>query len=497
MALTKVTYSMISGAVGNVLDYGADPTGIANSTAAFNAALAAHSSVFVPEGLYAVKNITGIRSGSELFGEGETSILKLTDTTSDSHVLDINHNTFDEVYTGVYVHDLQLQGSSATPVFTEQCHLIAMTGVTNGIFERIKFYAFAGDGFYIGSGDSGTEEHHNNSITVRDCVFDGVNKENRNGISVIDCNDLLVDNCYFVNTTKSTMPGAIDIEPNGNAYHIVKNITVSNSRFFNIGGSFATVGVLLPVDFDTAATGFYFTNNYIEQCGIGFSFRYDVAGGVAEASNSFGLNIVGNTVKNSACPFRVFNVRDCAILNNQFNVVDDGALVSFSGADQNVIDIVISNNLFYKVGSADGNGLQVFTATRVTITGNEFNDCGEGTPGNSNAIAFNTGTSSNVTVSNNNFVTPNGTTLVAIQKQPGHTFTPAGNIRSNNRFSGLSSAFQWRIGDPIYDSAIPTTGAWVVNDRVFNSAPAAGQPEGWVCTVAGTPGTWKAMANLV
>jgi hypothetical protein len=46
------------------------------------------------------------------------------------------------------------------------------------------------------------------------------------------------------------------------------------------------------------------------------------------------------------------------------------------------------------------------------------------------------------------------------------------------------------------NSAIPTTGTWSVNDVVYNSAPAAGQPQGWVCTVAGTPGTWKAMANL-
>ena len=40
MALTKVTYSMIKGAVANVLDYGADPTGNADSTTAIIAALA-------------------------------------------------------------------------------------------------------------------------------------------------------------------------------------------------------------------------------------------------------------------------------------------------------------------------------------------------------------------------------------------------------------------------------------------------------------------------
>lgn len=39
MSLTKVSYSMITGAVVNVLDYGADPTGVADSTAAIQNAI--------------------------------------------------------------------------------------------------------------------------------------------------------------------------------------------------------------------------------------------------------------------------------------------------------------------------------------------------------------------------------------------------------------------------------------------------------------------------
>lgn len=40
-------------------------------------------------------------------------------------------------------------------------------------------------------------------------------------------------------------------------------------------------------------------------------------------------------------------------------------------------------------------------------------------------------------------------------------------------------------------SAAPTTGNWVVGDIYLNSAPASGGYIGWVCTVAGSPGTWK------
>lgn len=47
-----------------------------------------------------------------------------------------------------------------------------------------------------------------------------------------------------------------------------------------------------------------------------------------------------------------------------------------------------------------------------------------------------------------------------------------------------------------YNSAVPTTGTWAVGDRVFNNTPAVGQPKSWVCTVAGTPGTWVSEGNL-
>jgi hypothetical protein len=45
-------------------------------------------------------------------------------------------------------------------------------------------------------------------------------------------------------------------------------------------------------------------------------------------------------------------------------------------------------------------------------------------------------------------------------------------------------------------SAVPTTGTWAVGDYCKNSAPAVGQPKGWYCTVAGTPGTWVSEGNL-
>jgi hypothetical protein len=49
-----------------------------------------------------------------------------------------------------------------------------------------------------------------------------------------------------------------------------------------------------------------------------------------------------------------------------------------------------------------------------------------------------------------------------------------------------------------YGAAAPSSGEFtaVLGDIVWKTAPAANQTPGWMCTTAGSPGTWKAMANL-
>ena len=40
------------------------------------------------------------------------------------------------------------------------------------------------------------------------------------------------------------------------------------------------------------------------------------------------------------------------------------------------------------------------------------------------------------------------------------------------------------------------TAQWQVGEIARNSTPATGQPQGWVCTITGAPGTWKPLANI-
>lgn len=75
MALTKATYSMIDGAVVNILDYGADPTGVSDSTAAIQAAIDSFASgrgtVWFPIGTFKVTStITVAQDRIYLVGAG-------------------------------------------------------------------------------------------------------------------------------------------------------------------------------------------------------------------------------------------------------------------------------------------------------------------------------------------------------------------------------------------------------------------------------------------
>lgn len=70
MSLTKTTYSMISGAVANILDFGADPTGVTSSSTSIQAALDSSLSVFMPAGTYKINTPIFVPINVQLWGAG-------------------------------------------------------------------------------------------------------------------------------------------------------------------------------------------------------------------------------------------------------------------------------------------------------------------------------------------------------------------------------------------------------------------------------------------
>lgn len=76
-------------------------------------------------------------------------------------------------------------------------------------------------------------------------------------------------------------------------------------------------------------------------------------------------------------------------------------------------------------------------------------------------------------------------TAIALAALPEPYDTPIHTWTSNLSFE------KTRHGVVTHGTAAPAAGTWAVGDKVYNSTPVAGGTIGWVCTTAGTPGTWK------
>ncbi len=47
-----------------------------------------------------------------------------------------------------------------------------------------------------------------------------------------------------------------------------------------------------------------------------------------------------------------------------------------------------------------------------------------------------------------------------------------------------------------HGTGVPDAGTWQRGAMIYNTAPSPGSPVGWVCTVGGTPGTWKGFGSI-
>ena len=78
MSLTKATYSMIEGAPSNVVDLGADNTGVADSVTAFQTAGASVSTVNIPDGTFSISANIPLTVAKSFTGNGKKTLVQTT-----------------------------------------------------------------------------------------------------------------------------------------------------------------------------------------------------------------------------------------------------------------------------------------------------------------------------------------------------------------------------------------------------------------------------------
>lgn len=422
-------------------------------TAAWNRAGLAARRVLVPPGTYTMANASFV-ANTEYYGVGDTSIL-VQKSGFELFSYDSGSASTANNLVNVSLRDLQLRGRCDTDGFNEQRHLIRASGITNFIVERVLFKGFQGDGLYVGSG-VGTERHNLN-VKSLNCRYDGINKANRNGISIIDCDGFLSQDDYFENTTQPNMPGAIDIEPNENAYHVVRNISVVRARAKNIGGNVAVYGLVSNASLTNQPTNIQFI-----QCEADtFSAEmFHVRTNVLPTSTTQNTNVVIDRAvgRNGLRPYYFQSGKGITLLKCQFTDFTQSAYVGQTvGADPlaRVRDVVDDGSTYLRCGSTVGIGIYIFNVDYYTSAGVTMDDCGTGMAGSSNAIDFGTGTSTNVVFRDFTVRSPTGKTLFAIAKEAGHTFSASTNLWRKNRIGTLGNSFQAYDSDEIY-STYPT-----------------------------------------
>ena len=120
---------MIEGAVVNVLDYGADPTGTNDSTAAIQAALDLGVTIYMPEGTYKTTSTLVLQKGSKIIGAGNYSGID----TLTVYPTGMYKGTTVIKYDGVSGTDVAVIRVSAEPVGTEPLNVDTRNMINVGI----------------------------------------------------------------------------------------------------------------------------------------------------------------------------------------------------------------------------------------------------------------------------------------------------------------------------------------------------------------------------
>ena len=314
MSLTKVSYSMIQGGCANVLDYGADPTGTTDSTTAIQAAVNASGSIYIPSGTYLVSANIYTPSNKIIYGDGQTTLLKVN---VDSLNVFGNHSNTGTRLSNITLRDFMIDGG----------------GQTTNIYTGFKGIV----GIYY------------------------TNAEN------IKIDNVIIKNCGIIKSGDPTNDAGfggygIFVE---SRFGELKNVRISNCTISNIAGGGVQAGDGIAVNSFNTGTGGYLTDVHISNCWISTVGRHCVsfAGGSSETIPS------GPQLLNTYCEKSALDGLD---IESGYQCLADGCYFNECGNDQTYYDPVAEYGATYRLlaGIATDN-----EAIDVTVSNSFFVGC--------------------------------------------------------------------------------------------------------------------------
>lgn len=345
MSLTKATYSMISGATYNVLDYGADSSGATDSTPAFQLAVdaaetAGGGAIYVPSGTFLLNGKVDIGgSNIRVYGNGASSVLLKAST------------------------------------FTHLAALYLTGGTQNNLeFDHIKFsstlvrpaeYSFGFIDGELGTGDFDNIIIHDNIFTCPD--------DNRIAIVFASSPGAFTDRLVIRDNVFDDILGAAIAILNQNSDTVVRNFdvkitgnTFNSCAYFCMTISGPTLAVVIS------------ENTFTGTCGYGIELVAGVQGCVIEAnvfSATFTQDLLATSgpspypsntqilVKNNVTPLQIsatWTLQSCSFIffeGNSFNTT--GSMI-FSGVNLGMAAWLVNNRITAGYQSINGASVLAF-----------------------------------------------------------------------------------------------------------------------------------------
>lgn len=451
MSLTKVSYSMIDGTPANVLDFGAVGDGVADDTVAIQAALDSGAGViFFPFGTYKIAG-----------GANPTATTLIVPLT---------------------VYELRGEGGFRTPT------TLNFTGTNT-----------AGTAFNIQS----------TNIRSVSNLFFNTSASNGNFTNIIN----VIADTHFCNWTNVTTNGGATTH-----WNFEDNCFVQ--CFVNCGAWGTDWALQTGIKLNAVSNAFDFHSCHFVHCGIGVW----LLGNSTELVNFYGGDIASNAV----CGVRIgsdsglsagieglnfsgvyFEDQPTHIIQDTENFKGLGVYgcrtsempwTNFIFLNKTTYSVIISGGVFNRASGGTGSLINVNNTASVdlVITNPYLVNVSPYTNQGSQQVQFTT---------NRIGGSPGQISYATKGLEAQEDFNVAYSFANKRLVTTLGNNANPVTHDvgfgSVYDAVAPGAGGslwsgytWPQGSLCWNSSVAVGQPKGWMCTVAGTPGTWVSMGNL-